>query len=94
MRKRDLVILAIGAIIIAFTAACGGWNDERGRGDAPVGARHDGAVEVWNFPDKFPNIAARCIGEDGVYVTTREAPPVVVANDPNCDEGGILADQP
>ena len=34
--------------------------------------------------------ASADVGENGIYIHTREAPPVVVPDDPNCDEGGIL----
>ena len=84
---------ASAAIVVTVTAAgCSGYNDDRGKGDAPVGTRHEAPRQVWQNLDGFPNVAAFCVGVNGVYTTTREAAPVVVPEDPNCAEGGILAD--
>ena len=74
-----------------FGASCS--DDEEGRGDAPVGERHEDPRQVWVSPDLFPNITAYCIGENGAYITTREAPPVILPDDPNCQEGGILREE-
>lgn len=86
---RRLVLVLIAALVVA---GCGGWNDDRGIGDAPSDQQPKGTVKVWAMPDLFANVAARCIGVDGIYVTTRDAAPVVVSNDPNCREGGVLQD--
>jgi hypothetical protein len=88
--RRALATLA--AVAVLAVAGCSGFKDDRGIGDAPVDQQPDTPVKVWPVPDRFMNIGAFCIGENGVYIHTREAAPVVVADDPNCDEGGVLAD--
>ena len=80
----------IAGLAVVILAGCGSYNDARGIGDAPVGKRHEAPRQVWQNIDGMMNIAAFCIGENGVYTHTREAPPVIVRDDPNCDEGGIL----
>lgn len=89
------VWFGIMGVVLAGTLAlvgCGelGADDEEGIGDAPVKQMPDVEVKVWPSPNLFSNIAARCIGENGVYWTTAEVPLVVVMDDPNCDEGGVL----
>ena len=85
---------AIGAGVIALgliAAGCGqSWDNAHGLGDAPVGKQHEQPRQIWVNIDGMMNVAAFCIGENGVYTHTREAPPVVIRDDPNCDEGGIL----
>lgn len=83
--------VAAAALVALLATGCSSYNDKRGKGDAPVGEFNDDARAVWNGPDSFMNIAAWCIGADGVYAHTREAAPVILANDPNCAEGGVLA---
>jgi hypothetical protein len=80
--------LCLGAIAVA---GCSKFNDDRGIGDAPADQQPDRPVKVWAGPDRFMNVGAYCIGVNGIYIHTREAAPVVIPNDPNCDEGGILA---
>ena len=56
-----LVIAVISGILLF--AGCGAvdeYNDERGRGDAPVRSYDDGGWDVINAPDRFPNVATRC----------------------------------
>jgi hypothetical protein len=89
MRKGAVVAAVVVSGIVG--AACSGWNNERGIGDAPVDQQPDEARKVWPNADKFPNISAFCIGGNGVYTTTRQAPPAIVVDDPECAEGGILA---
>lgn len=85
-------LVAAAAIVGAVaTAGCSEFNDDRGIGDAPADQQNDRAVKVWPVPDRFMNIGAFCIGENGVYIHTREAAPVVVPDDPECDPGGIIA---
>ena len=85
-----LPAVALVALGLGTVAGCSGFKDDRGIGDAPSDQQPDVPVKVWPVPDKFMNIGAFCIGENGVYIHTREAAPVVVADDPNCDEGGVL----
>jgi hypothetical protein len=85
MRKISVLILPI-----LILAGCGSkYNDHRGRGDAPVkgNSGDDSPAIVINFPDGFMNVAFKCIGPNGIYTHTREAAPVIVKDDPNCDEG-------
>lgn len=83
--------VAVAAILSALLVASGCSRDEKGMGDSPVGDRHEAPRQVWLAPDQYPNIAAWCIGVNGVYATTRQgAPPVIVTDDPNCQEGGVL----
>lgn len=91
MRTSRNTVIAVAALGLVL-AGCSGFNDERGRGDAPVGQRFEQPRRVWVNVDQFPNIAAFCIGENGVYTHTRQAAPVVVPDDKNCDEGGVLRD--
>jgi hypothetical protein len=72
--------------LIGSAASC----DEKGLGDAPIGEQHEVEREVWVNADQFPNISAFCIGTSGVYTSTREAAPVVIADDSNCLPGGEL----
>lgn len=89
--RRFSGVVALVGLLTALGAGCS--NDEEGRGDAPVGERHESPRQVWVAPDLFPNITAWCIGQNGAYVTTREAAPVIIPDDPNCAEGGVLADR-
>lgn len=84
--------LAAIAMAVALTS-CSGFKDDRGIGDAPADQVEDRRVLVWPVPDQFMNVGAFCIGEDAVYIHTREAAPVVIANSLNCDEGGLLYDE-
>ncbi len=83
-------VIAVGALLVL--GACS--RDGKGLGDAPVGGTDEAPRRVWTSPDQFMNIAAFCIGENGAYVHTRAAAPVIIPDDPNCDEGGILAIAP
>jgi hypothetical protein len=91
MKRTILGLAAVAAI--ATTAGCSEFNDDRGKGDAPVDQQADREVTVWPNGDGFPNVAAFCIGDNGVYSVTggNRDPLDVVANDPNCAEGGVLA---
>jgi hypothetical protein len=88
MTKR-LAIFTV-AFFALFGASCGAvddYRDDRGRGDAPVANYDDSGAVVLNFPDRFSNVAVKCHGPNGVYVTTQNEAGKemrVVANDPNC----------
>ena len=93
-RKSALLLtvgLAAGGVMLT---GCSEYNDERGRGDAPVGERHEDPRQIWQNLDKFPNVSAFCIGENGVYTNTGDNrdPVDIIVSDPNCAEGGILYD--
>jgi hypothetical protein len=81
---KGMLVGAVAIIAFSLLQACSGYNDERGRGDAPVEQMDDQEVRVYPNGDQFPNIAFFCVGGNGVYTTTREAPPVVNASDPEC----------
>lgn len=84
-------ILVAGAAVLALTlGACSSFNDDRGVGDSGVDQQPDVDRKVWPNADQFPNISAFCIGGNGVYTTTRQAPPAIVVDDPECAENGIL----
>lgn len=86
---RTSVKIVIGVLTmgtIGVIGACGGYNDDRGIGDAPVNQLPDREINVVPNADGYPNIGYFCIGVNGIYTTTREAPPVVIVNDPNCED--------
>jgi hypothetical protein len=87
MRRLVITGVAIVAVFGLSASSC----DRKGLGDAPIGEQHEAPRQVWLSGDSFMNISPYCIGANGVYTHTREAPPAVVANDPNCAEGGVLA---
>jgi hypothetical protein len=86
-----LLGLGVGLVALLVLTSCSAFNDDRGIGDAPADQQPDADRKVWPMPDQFANIAGLCIGGNGVYVTTREAAPAVVADDPECAPGGALA---
>lgn len=83
-------------MVVVFSVFLGGCavgdaidkkNDERGRGDAPVGAVDDRPKEVMQFPDRFSNVAHGCDGHGHrVYVTTKsdQSREMRVIDDPSC----------
>lgn len=85
--------LLIGTLLIVSLTGCSEFNDDRGKGDAPVLNKKgdDWPAVVVNFPDGFANIAFKCLNGNGLYVTTRDAAPVVVEEDPNCSGDKIIA---
>jgi len=93
--RKVAIAAAIGAVLVGvlLSTGCSKYNDDRGIGDAPVDQQPDRKIKVWPAPDKFMNVGAFCIGQDAVYIHTRtQAPPVVVGDSKNCDEGGVLKD--
>ncbi len=82
-RRRHLrfVIPGVLALVLLTTA---GSCDEKGLGDAPVGQRIEGERDIIVMPDQFANVAVACDGPTRIYVTTREAAPVVVPDHPAC----------
>jgi hypothetical protein len=81
------VILALAALVaLAVFLPGSDFKDRRGRGDAPVADRQgdDAPANVINMPDRFSNVAFKCWGANGIYVTTDAVPPVVIADDPEC----------
>lgn len=80
------------AICLAAAAACftigvtGCGDDSKVDADGAKGSQIDrSAPRVISFNDGFPNVAFKCNGTTGIYVTTREDDDSnVVPNDPEC----------
>lgn len=83
--KRTIAAAVIGGVLLL---GCGGADDE-GTGDSPVNYKHlnDKPADVINFPDLFANVAWKCNGTDAIYVTTRNAAPVVIRDSYACGGG-------
>ncbi len=92
MRRNDNAVIGmiLGFVLIVFgVASCSQseFGDKHGIRDAPVEPAADQnnlPAHVITFPDTFANVLFKCDGKNGLYVTSRDAAPVVVANDPNC----------
>lgn len=92
--SRALAALTVAAVIGLVLLNGGAGKERRGRGDSPVGVVDDSPAEVVNMPDRFANVAFKCLGPNGIYSTTSDAPVVVIANDDNCarpHQGGGMA---
>ncbi len=79
-RRRLVIGLALVLVLVGGAGSC----DEKGLGDAPIGDRHEGPRDVIVMPDTFANLAVVCDGPARIYVTTRDASPVVVMDHPAC----------
>lgn len=81
-------VIAAAAVAAILATGCSEYNNKRGIGDAPVDRKNinDNPAHIINMPDTFSNVAFKCDGKNGIYVTTKDAPPVVVPSDPNCQE--------
>lgn len=82
MTKKLLIVAAMAVALVGCSQ--GEYGRTHGIRDAPVGNQDDTAAFIINFPDQFENVAFKCHGVDGIYTTTRQAPPVVIVNDPAC----------
>lgn len=65
----------MAALLLFGAVGCSAYNDERGKGDAPVANRsgEDSPKQVTNNPDGFGNVATGCVaGATGFryFVTT------------------------
>ena len=84
---RTKKFLAIAGLCLAagFTVGCA---ENEQLDDAPVGIIDDSPVFVITNVDKFPNVAVRCYGANGIYTTTRDAAGAItiIVNDPECPE--------
>jgi hypothetical protein len=51
------------AVLLFGATACSDYNDERGRGDAPVAGKagEDSAAFCTNMPDEFGNLCGKCV---------------------------------
>lgn len=89
MRRWFVVLAAVAAVVTLTAGSC----DQRGLGDAPVGERIEAPRTVILMSDEFPNLEVVCDGPTRIYVTTREAAPVLVADHPACSGQPFLEDQ-
>lgn len=87
--KKTLAALALTG---ALLTGCSEYNDDRGKGDAPVQDRNgdDKPAVVINFPDGFANVAIKCYSGTAVVSTTREAPVQVVPDSVMCDGDAVV----
>lgn len=91
-KKRAAVAAVVAAVALGTMTACSGYNDERGKGDAPVANRsgEDSPKHVTNNPDGFGNVATGCVaGATGwrYFVTTstdKNPSNLVVVAAPEC----------
>lgn len=75
---RVMVTIGITGFLFAGLSACSEYNDERGKGDAPVANRSgdDTPKHVTNNPDGFGNVVTGCVsGAEGwrYFATTNTA---------------------
>jgi hypothetical protein len=85
----------LGITAILGLTGCGDSVTENpDRGGTSVGEVNDEPRQVWENVTGHPQVAAFCIGENGVYTVATDvrnrAAPVIIPADPNCDEGGVL----
>ena len=85
-RRRWLIGLALVLVFVGGAGSC----DEKGLGDAPLGDLQEAPRDVIVMPDEFANVAVVCDGPARIYVTTRDAPPVVVMDHPACADAEEL----
>ncbi|MGW0996783.1 hypothetical protein [Streptomyces sp. NPDC002520] len=93
MRRRRAGVWAAGLVVVVVGGLLAGcsqsYNDERGKGDAPVQGRSgdNTPAEVFNMPDGFGNLATKCVGHGfRAYVTTNATGPsnVQIVEDKAC----------
>lgn len=79
----------VGGTIVLAVLLTAGACEERGTRDAPIDARlqDNSAPFIVNMPNKYMNLALKCIGDDLVIAHTRQAAPVVIADSDACLEG-------
>lgn len=86
--KTRLLVAGTAVFLILGAGSC----DEKGLGDADVGRAFEAPRDVIVMPDHFPNLVVACDGPTRIYVTTREAPPAVVADHPACAGAGEITE--
>ena len=89
MKKTVPFLLAV--LLVSALGGCSKYNEDRGRGDAPIGETNEAKRDVYEFPDQYANIAVACDGTSRMYVTTRKgdvaATLVVIPDSPECGPG-------
>lgn len=86
------LMTATALALVALSGCSNEYNDQRGKGDAPVSGRHgeNTPAEVYNFPDGFGNVATKCVGHGyRAYVTTNDTAPanIELVKDDACKDG-------
>jgi hypothetical protein len=81
--RRFAIVIAVGLLV-----GCGD-GDPGSRDDVPEDRVEVDQVSanVVAFPDRYPNVAWRCAGANGLYTTTNRIL-LIVVNDRNCTETG------
>lgn len=63
MKKQFMAYAVVTALFAVTLTGCSSFNDERGKGDAPVSGRKgdDTPKTVTNNPDGFGNVVTGCV---------------------------------
>jgi hypothetical protein len=88
--KPMLAVLATLWVTLAAALTLGSCGDDPDSRDDLPEERVDVDMEGANvvaFPDRYPNVAWRCAGHNGLYTTTNRVL-LIVVNDRNCTETG------
>lgn len=73
--------------VALFGSGCEWFKEDRGRGDAPITSVNDEAADVYQFPDRYPGVATKCVGAGyRAFVTDRTDSfhQLVVVEDSSC----------
>lgn len=82
MRK---TLAAVAVLSVAGLGACSYFNDtSRGLQDAPLDRGDRSPAHIIAFPDEYVNVAFKCNGGVGIYVSADSGPVSLLADDPNC----------
>lgn len=83
---RKLAALALTGLLLAGATACQGYNDSRGKGDAPAGKGDDSPADITNMPNDFPNLSTKCIKghEPWAAVVTTDRVVVMIQDPAHC----------
>lgn len=91
-RAARVTVAALGLAAAGVALAACSPDPQGGAGDAPIGKVETDPWVVLNNVDGFPNVATRCRGANGIYVTRSAGDSadalVVIPNDPACAGGG------
>lgn len=95
INKRAVAAVAATVLALGALTACSEYNDERGKGDAPVANRsgEDSPKHVTNNPDGFGNVVTGCVsGAPGwrYFATTntdKASSDLEIVQDADCGSG-------